>query len=192
MKTRFLLLAAVTVFLTGFVSVGQAGQSFISINGGYSLLSDSDVEFDAFSGDEYEIEHEGGMMAYSVSIGGLLSKNWRAETEFLYQRNNFDKVSLSGASTDSRGDTTMKAAMGNVYYDFNNSTIITPFLTGGIGVAQVASDYDYPVKVENDDVVFASQVGAGVACQILDWLFLDLKYRFFVTSPPNYKTAEAD
>ena len=50
-------------------------------------------------------------------------------------------------------------------------------------------DSDY---YEDDDTVFAYQVGAGVAYSINKNMILDLKYRFFATEDPNLYGSKAE
>ncbi len=76
--------------------------------------------------------------------------------------------------------------MANVYLDFVNSSPVTPFLTAGIGMAEVTL-FDY-----YDDTVFAYQVGAGLTFAINPHMSIDLKYRYFATEDLDFEGIEAE
>ncbi|MBS0473280.1 MAG: porin family protein [Proteobacteria bacterium] len=74
--------------------------------------------------------------------------------------------------------------MANVWYDFHNfeaSTGLTPYIGGGIGMAQVkiAGSIDNSRLFEKNDQVFAWQVGAGVSMPVWSGTSLFLDYRYF-------------
>jgi opacity protein-like surface antigen len=78
----------------------------------------------------------------------------------------------------SSSDITALSFLINGYVDFVNSSRFTPYISGGIGVANL----DYKIANWSDyDSVFAYQVGAGVAFAINKHFTIDLKYRFFAT-----------
>jgi opacity protein-like surface antigen len=77
----------------------------------------------------------------------------------------------------------------NGYYDFTNSSQLTPYISAGIGVAQVEVNdlavLGIPVGSE-DDTVFAYQLGVGVGYSVTDAITLDMKYRYFATADPDF------
>ncbi len=105
-------------------------------------------------------------------------------------------------STD--GDLETWSLMANLWYDFNlGDSPITPFIGGGIGLAQVSLDYRAVVyaplndgrnplltnatgaygtyDVNTDDFAFAYQVGAGLGFNFGNGMMLSAQYRYFAT-----------
>ena len=72
----------------------------------------------------------------------------------------------------------------NVFYDFHNATLFTPFVGGGIGAAINKSTTTLNVigspvfdTFETTDTRFAWHAGAGVAVQVTEIMLLELSYR---------------
>jgi len=94
----------------------------------------------------------------------------------------------------------------NTYYDFRNSTPITPYIGAGLGMAFINSKGNFTF----DDGVFdpaehigismgsktstnfAWNIGAGVAYDITDYISLDLGYRFAGLGKAETKSASGD
>jgi opacity protein-like surface antigen len=131
-----------------------------------------------------------------VPVGVAIGYNWRKHgvslrTEFEYlNRSNFGYMS-NPAFTNSGTPISLSSKIGsqtlfaNVFYDFHNATLFTPFVGGGIGVAINKSTTTLnfigsPVfdTFETIDTRFAWNIGAGVAVPITEILLLELSYRY--------------
>jgi opacity protein-like surface antigen len=79
--------------------------------------------------------------------------------------------------------------MANAWYDFDLGLPITPYVGGGIGLAQVkiSGDLDGSRLFEKNDSVFAWQVGAGASLPISDTTKLFLDYRYFSAADAHLK-----
>ncbi len=180
----------VAVFFVVFLVVGTvyAAEGFYaSLNAGVAIADDSDVDFDG--GYKVEIEMKEGM-AVSYAMGGNLNEFFRAELELGYQEHDFDKAKDPDfGKVDISGDAAIYSLLINGYADFKNTTMLTPFVTVGLGMAQVDfSDIGVEgimVPTSDDDIVFAYQVGAGVGIEVHPRATIDLKYRYFGTSDPE-------
>lgn len=104
----------------------------------------------------------------------------RVELECSYQQVDIDTM-VSG-SVDA--DLSMMALMLNYYVDLENESIITPYVMAGIGAANVEIDDD---SQNDDDTVFAFNLGGGLAWAIGKNLSLDTEYRYFVTGDPKFE-----
>ena len=62
--------------------------------------------------------------------------------------------------------------MANAYYDIDTGSDITPYIMAGAGLAHVDMSWD------EDDDVFAWQVGAGLGFEVAECTTLDLGYRY--------------
>jgi opacity protein-like surface antigen len=157
---------------------------YISSQLGAAILTDSDLTAPEGTG---TIEFKPG---YAVGLaGGYNFGMFRLEGEIGYQINDIDKVSAcSGGycgSGNASGNVTALSGLANVYIDFVNSSPVTPYISGGIGVARIDIN-DFKIEGtligDADDTVFAWQVGAGVAFAINQHFTIDLKYRYFATA----------
>jgi opacity protein-like surface antigen len=130
-----------------------------------------------------------------VPVGAAIGYNWRKHgvslrTEFEYlNRSNFGYTSIPvfTSSFTPIGLTSKiisQTLFANVFYDFHNATLFTPFLGGGIGAAINKSTTTLNVigspvfdTFETTDTRFAWHVGAGVAVQVTEIMLLELSYR---------------
>ena len=189
-KTFSVVVALFMLLMLPVVSFSAAPRPYISGQIGIAFLTDSDLSASDGSG---TIEFDPG---FATSFaGGVNFGMFRVEGEIGYQVNDFDKASIcSGgycvSGNASSGDASALSMLGNFYIDFVNNTPFTPFITAGMGVARIGLNdidgHDY------DDTVFAYQVGVGVAFAINKNMNIDLKYRYFATTDPDFEGIEAE
>jgi len=118
----------------------------------------------------------------------------RMEGEIGYQKSEVDDVTAGGISLKSLGlpfSADMKATsfMLNGYYDFHNSSALTPYITAGLGMAKVkvsANAPDLGIAYSDSDIVFAYQFGAGLEYAVNKNVSLDARYRYFAISDPSF------
>ncbi|MFA6279819.1 MAG: outer membrane beta-barrel protein [Bdellovibrionales bacterium] len=116
----------------------------------------------------------------------------RTEAELLYRHSQVENVTGTGAGT-AGGGIHNKALMGNVFYDFNTGTRLTPYLGAGVGTSLVDADAMRTVNGatldDNDRVAFAYQGIAGFALALEgNWDFT-ADYRYFATPDVKFKTS---
>lgn len=129
----------------------------------------------------------------------------RLEGEIAYQKSDFNDVtvtvagvgsaSLKDAGVPFSGDTTATSFLLNGYYDFQNSSAFTPYLTAGLGLARVKASFSLPsvpASGSDSDTVFAYQIGAGCEYAINQTVSIDARYRYFATSDPSFGTLDAE
>jgi opacity protein-like surface antigen len=160
---------------------------YYGLGAGGALLTDGDYTTAAANTGDFE--HDIGFLV-SGAVGYKFGMP-RLEAEILYQCNDYDKQNATGsASADVSGEISSLAFMVNGYLDFANESSFTPFIIVGAGVANVEID-DLRSSAgaslaDDDDTVFAYQVGAGVAIDISDNFILDFKYCYFGTSDQDF------
>ena len=73
--------------------------------------------------------------------------------------------------------------MANAYYDLN-AVVANPYLTAGIGVAEVGVNNvpNPPYIINETHSVLGYQFGAGVAIPVTKFIDIDARYRYFGTS----------
>ncbi len=140
------------------------------------------------------------------NLGAGIGYNWgaaRLEGEVAYAQNDVDTGDDNGTEFRGSGDISALSLMLNGYLDlgtfhfFSGPTAegqqtpalsLTPFVGAGIGAAQLSIDESQlgPQGADEDDVVAAGQIGAGVGIALNELLTLDLSYRYFITEDPNF------
>ena len=200
MKKKYLVLAGCLTL--AFAAPAIADGPYVGVQAGATFLKDS--EFSDFSGRldaEYDPGYTvGGVVGYKMSL-------FRIEGELSYRQNDWDDItdlsvgavsipSVSGLGLDVDAEQTALSFMANAFVDFENPTPFTPFVMAGIGAAYIDLD-DFSVAgvslaINEDDTVFAYQVGAGVAMGFTEALALSLEYRYFATGDPELGVTEGD
>lgn len=120
--------------------------------------------------------------AWSTSKVGV-----RGELEFSYTDNDADRISFSGNGPATEGNVSggvrTSAIFANVLADFKNSSAITPFIGGGLGIGRVSQDLVYGpgLSISDSDTVLAAQLIAGVSYVASDRITLtaDVRHREF-------------
>ncbi|NOR25027.1 MAG: outer membrane beta-barrel protein [Desulforhopalus sp.] len=194
MKKALLISAGCTMLLS-VSSIAYSGADGLYVGGnlGLAIANDSDVTDSTAPGITLEFESDMG-----YALGGAIGYgfgNFRIEGEIAYQTNDLDQIKALGVSVDATGDTSSLTGLLNGYYDFNNTSPFTPYISGGVGVAKVEiNDVSIPgsgfSNVNDDHTVFAYQVGVGVAYAIKENLSFDVKYRYFATSDLELDTTD--
>jgi opacity protein-like surface antigen len=185
--------------LLSISSIAYAAEGpYLCGNVGLAMANDSDVtEPVSLPGITLNFEFDkgfgvGGAVGYGIG-------NIRVEGEIAYQKNDMDKATAEGfaGSADLTGNISSTALLFNGYYDFKNESAFTPFISVGIGVAKVnVNDFNTPgsgvPNADEDDTVFAYQVGAGIAYAVNDRVNIDVKYRYFATEDPEFDTVKTE
>ncbi len=186
-KTFSVVVALFMLLMLPVVSFSAAPRPYISGQLGMSFLTDSD----------YTEPYDYGTMEFDPGFatsfaGGANFGMFRVEGEIGYQYNEMDKASVcvgSSCATFNQNNSDMSALsfLANGYFDFVNSSPVTPYVTAGIGVARVGLEIE---DVSLEDTVFAYQIGVGVAFAINKNMNIDLKYRYFATEDPKDAQSE--
>ena len=115
----------------------------------------------------------------------------RVEGEVRYLQADIDKFSALGVSLDAGADVNTWGYMLNGYYDFENSSALTPYLGVGIGAAHVeiknASLLGYSIPGKDKDTEFAYQFIAGIDYSVSQQMMVGLSYRYFGTSDLKFE-----
>ncbi len=157
------------------------GKPYASMTTGVTFLEDSDL---TSPGVRDSVDFESG-----YNLGAALGYDFgpgRMEVEIAYRDNEANRISSQGTTTEVDGNFSALSFMVNGYYDFRNRSIVTPFVTAGLGYANVHfEEFD-------DHTGFAYQVGAGVGIALNKQVSLDLGYKYFATADTKFDEVEAD
>ena len=184
---KLLMFGLASVLVMGTGTTCLAGPYF---NGNLAAVIAHDSDGDFF-GVPIEIESDTGY-GLSLAIGNDLT-DYRFEAELAYRNNDLDKMTVfivPPVSGSIDGEVTSTALMGNVYWDLNTGTVVTPFIGAGIGVANV--DAEITGLGDGDDTVFAYQLALGLAFKVSEAAKIDLSYRYFATSDPDLDGVEIE
>ena len=109
----------------------------------------------------------------------------RAELEFAMRGNNEKTWSDGGAAIKQvKGTWNSSTLFANLFWDFHNDSIMTPYVGAGLGMAFNYAGYDFTDNAGNkfsgDErfTNFAWNVGTGVAFNINEHFAIDAGYRF--------------
>ncbi len=157
------------------------------VSGALGVASASDAD----AGEPYSHGVKGNM-SFDSGFGFLAAvgygmDNFRVEGEFGYQKNDLNNFNVLGHSTGLSGDLSVWSMLCNGYYDFPIGSDFAPFVTAGLGFAQVSmNDFNTPQSERpawsSDDYVFAWQIGAGLSYAVNNQLTVEAKYRYFATT----------
>ena len=176
-------------------TVHSAEGLYISGNLGFAMASDSDLTDSTVPGVTVKTEFDTGL-AFAAALGYDFNR-FRVEGEISYQTNDVDKIGALGVFFDATGDATALSFLINGYFDFVNSSAFTPYISAGLGYAQVEfndlniSGSGFPGS-SDDDSVFAYQIGIGVGYAVTEKVTIDVKYRYFGTEDSEYDTTEGE
>lgn len=152
----------------------EGGNFYVGIGGGANIANDMGISGTGIAADAELDTGFAGMGA----LGFGLANGFRFELELTYRENDIDNVSGTTGGSD---DVSARALMGNVFYDFHNSSPVTPYLGGGFGYSQISVNRAQGAAflLDDDDDVFAYQGIAGLSYDLRDSLQLFADYRYF-------------
>ena len=193
-KSKLIILGCIFILMLAS-SVFAADGVYISGNIGLTILNDSDLTSSAAPGVTVETEFDAGLDVYGAM--GFVVGQARIELELAYRINDIDSFT-SGVTVSGGGEVSALSGLVNAFYDIKTDSKITPYIGGGLGVAYVEIDNlllsfnGITIPGNEDDTVFAYQVGGGIAYAINDKMTADLGYRYFATEDPDFDGLEAE
>ncbi len=177
---------------------------YLGLQTGLGLLMPSDLDSPALTAaglSDVELDFEPGV-ALDGAVGYAFDFGLRSEVAFGFRRNGLDSLSgkLFGVPFDGDaggGDVTALSIMANFHYDFDVARMsgkggrskFVPFPGAGAGVVRLEVDSDL---VDDDDIVPAWQVTAGLPYRVTPNVTLTGSYAFFSAVDPEFEGIEAE
>jgi len=166
MKKIILGLICCLVLILPTMSLGAGLYGAVGV--GAVWVADSDVTVDGVFDGTAEFD-----TGYTVGAAlGYMKEQYRMEGEISYMASDMD--TYAGFPADAEIDALTFLANG--YYDFNVGGPMKPYITAGIGASRI--EISEPGFSDEDDTVFAYQIGFGVGYELSETLILDARYRF--------------
>jgi opacity protein-like surface antigen len=190
-KMKKLILAVAVTGMTLGAANAFAMTPYFSFGGGASFLADSDL--DGRGGDlltDSSLSFDTGFVVRGA-FGFALNKAVRLEVEGFYNENDGDEANIRNV-VEIRSDSVTYSAVGamfNGYYDFNFGSPFVPYLSAGIGFANLEIELGDGSRDEN---AFAYAFGAGVSYNISQSFALDMSYRYFATEDVDFGDVSVD
>lgn len=135
----------------------------------------------------------GAAVGWELGPGNFLGGEGRVELEYSRRNNKLDQVEFTDGKVPGGGGLTVDSLLLNSYYVYHNKSIWSPYLGAGAGAARIKADglqvTGQPLSSDSA-IVFAYQLGTGVDIALAGPVSLDLGYRFFGCSQPQF--AEPD
>lgn len=193
MRNRSLSLVCATSLLC-LASLAHADEGwYVSGQAGASILTSSELDDPtgilAALGTEINFD-----VGYGLS--GALGYHWglfRVEGEITYAESDIDELEVVGIGFSGSGDVSSLGFMANAFKDFEIGDGWQFNIGGGIGYAIVsindASVGGVPLA-DDDDWVFAYQLGTGIGYQMSPTTTLSLDYRYFATVDPEFNDVD--
>lgn len=196
MKNRILPiiagLAAISASAAAQDEVVAQDGAYIRLGVGATFLGDHDRDFTYPPGSifliappEGEATDFGTGKTFAAALGFDYADGIRTELEYRYAANDADTITQVGGFIDgavSEADGEMKAhlLMTNFFFDFANSSPLTPFIGGGVGGAFVTNE------MEQRDAALALQGRAGVSVEMGTGFSADFEYIYLRTNELDF------
>ena len=164
---------------------------YTSFDIGVTKLDDAETSSSA-TGLSFDSEYNTGILL-SGALGFAFGNGLRLEGEVIYSESDILRIPIKGVGTvpglvispsDASGNIATIAVMGNAAFDFFRGALLTPYVFGGIGTANISLNNvkSLTVRIADDDQwAFAYQLGAGIKYLLSDKSSLGISYRYFGT-----------
>ncbi len=172
----------------------EVGSFYASIFGGAAFINDFEFVSNIDDGIPGEMTFDSG---YSIdaALGYDFGNGFSLEGQVGHLTGSASGVTYGGQDADVDGDASITYGMVNAWYGFDLGGI-TPFVGGGVGVASLAVDASFPdlptASIDDSEVTWAAQLGAGVSLDVADNISLVGRYRYMTTGDVSLTDVDGD
>lgn len=178
------------LFITSYPVMAEQAGPFAGVYLGGNALMNAEGSDNLGS---FELKFDPGLLGSAVcgwnfEPGNKLGEG-RIELEYSHRSNQLDQVKFVEGSFQGDGKVVADSLLLNFFAVYHDKDRWSPYFGGGIGAARIEA-VDLQVtghSLSSDaDVVFAYQLGVGCEYALTDRLSLDLGYRYFSSSRPEF------
>jgi len=168
------------------------GNFYASFFGGAAMINDFDFASSLPGAGTVSFD-----TGYSVdaALGYDFGNGLSLEGQLGYLNADLSDGSYNGTDLLAEGTASVTYGMINAWYGFDLGGI-TPFIGGGIGVASLALDSVFAAVpdsgIDDSEVTWAAQLGAGVSFALTDNVSLAGRYRYVTTGEISLTDAAGD
>lgn len=167
----------------------SAGAFYATVLGGGALVDDlaydssKDISGETYLDNGY---HAAAMLGYAFGNG------WSVEGELGYIHADQNGGTYGPYEVPVTGTGTVAYGLVNAWYGFDLGNGITPFIGGGVGVANLTLDSVYTGDLfeastfKDSATTYAAQIGGGVTLQLTDAVSLVGRYSYFKTGDVDF------
>ncbi|MBN2246107.1 MAG: porin family protein [Candidatus Aminicenantes bacterium] len=207
-KKNFFQSAIILIFIMSIPVSAKITSNYLYLGAGFCQLA-KEIQIPG-ENDIWVVQTDTQSGLYP-SIGAGHYDNWghfRVEFDISYRRNSISDIEIVemdvvGLSIKGgEGDVTTLSFLLNGWYDLDITERWTVYFGGGLGVGRISLEKVYietaPVVsnpkvtktlyIDDSDWKFAMQAGAGITFALSSAFFVDLGYRYFLTSDPHFIT----
>jgi len=183
MMTRKILILACGLGLSLLPMTAQAQTSRLYFAGYMGLKSLDTLNFTESSVPAAGDFKMSNSTSFAGAMGIRLSRTWRVEGEYSYNRADFSGVDIAGSgSFDTGGEMNSKIIFANLYYDFDVPWKIQPYVGGGIGYGfhsgEINDGSALLTNASGDDAAMMWNFGGGVKYRPRDDMAFTAGYRY--------------
>ncbi|BCA78433.1 outer membrane beta-barrel protein [Desulfuromonas sp. AOP6] len=188
--TLFFILFSLPAFAQeeGFYVAGSYGALLLNESDGEKPSGDFVVDFDTGNALTFALGYDFGTKHPDIGVG-------RLELELALREIPLKETDFTGALATAEGDLEVRSLMLNSFGESRDNLPWIPYVGLGVGVAEVrlenATTGGAPF-VDDSDLVFAFQAGAGVGFMVSDPLTIDFGYRFLGMTKPELTAANGE
>lgn len=189
---RLVILVLVLLITLPAAAMADSGRGYVSAFIGTNMVKDTTItDYSASPPYRDRLEFDPG--TYGGVTGGIDFGMLRLEGEISYRGNEVDSLTEEDGTThsDFDGYVGLTAFMLNAFIDIETGSMVTPYVGGGVGLANLSIE-DLPFYEDDDDTVLAYQLGAGLGFNITRSFTVDLGYRYFDTERADFYKASMD
>lgn len=177
-----------------------SAQFYFGGHGGLNLVADAEATDVSGAGNHADLTFEPGE-TFGVVVGARIAVGARnaidLEGEVTIRDNEIDSYTdwWTGIDIPVSGDVSSTAYMANLWFNFGRDRRWTPYVGGGLGLVDVETSgmvVGGTAFGDDEDTVFAAQLGAGVNFGITPNLDLTLDYRAMATETVRFDNLQLD
>jgi opacity protein-like surface antigen len=189
-KMKKVLLAVAVTGITLGAANAFAMAPYVSFGGGVGFLADSDISGRGEGLPDSQLTFDTGYVVRGA-FGVALNKNIRLEVEGFYNENDGDDAVVHNVASIESDSVTFSAlgAMFNGYYDINFGSPFVPYVSAGIGFANLEIELG---DGDRDEDALAYAFGVGATYAINQSFALDMSYRYFATDEVEFDDISVD